>query len=408
MQGPQAPGGVAIERATRWVHACGVVAHLVCAGVWSIARNAGVPATLAFPGNEAVVLLAQNVVIFYVAWSACTCALRCTWRSEAVDALDALVAWSALSAALGAILGFGSLELLLCFAGLEGYAALASSLWMPPARRRPALVRYALVAGGAHALASAVALSHATLAQPSAVGAVLVHIVALTAAGAACYAFDANTPEGGGVGNGGTLGRFEADARAAAQLAARVATFFALQSAAVRTSPQGTPVPYAVPPETLEAVAPLACVALFGVWLLFAYPEKVEKPAYRDGNIGSLRAGRGDDDRPSTNYALRSWGDTTSTGGGGTVSVSIPPPSGGGFGGGGFGGGPRAVALSGTPNPLHVMPPGGRSLTSPSAQGGGGGRFTSQTQQAVEGPRPPQRQVSGLRPLMNPAFVQAY
>lgn len=296
----------------RLVHVAGVVAHAACAGAWAAARNAGEPTLLAFPeGSEHThTLRAQNAVIFAVAWSAVTALGRVAWRRDWLDAADSVVAWTALAIALGALLGFKSLELIIAFAGLECAAAICVALWTQPARRKPALVRSAVVAGTAHAAASSLSIGRAFAAQPSAVGAACVFSLAVAAAAAVTYAMDGGGPDG-------TIGGFESNARAAAQLATRVGVFFAFQSAALRGA--GTASPYGIPGETLEVVAPLACAALFGIWFLFSYPEKVEKPAY-DGPIGSLRGGR---EEPSP------WA----------------PPS-------RDNGGPRAMALS----PLHTFP----------------------------------------------------
>jgi hypothetical protein len=126
----------------------------------------------------------------------------------------------------------------------------------------------------------------------------------------AAYALDGGAPDGG-------LGAFEAEARAVAQLAARVGVFFTFQSAALRQS--GTPSPYGIPLATLEVISPLLAAALFGAWFLFNYPDKVEKPDYDP--VGSLRAAR--EESPPWSPSARETS------------------------------GPRAVALS----PLHTFPP---------------------------------------------------
>ena len=145
----------------------------------------------------------------------------------------------------------------------------------------------------------------------TAAGAACTFSLAVAAVVAATYALDGGAQDGG-------IGLFESDARAAAQLSARVAVFFTFESAVLREA--GDQSPYGVPNETLEAVAPLACAALFGIWFLFSYPEKTEKPVYQD--IGSLRGGKEEADR-------KHWGGAPRDGGG-----------------------PRAVALS----PLHTFP----------------------------------------------------
>ena len=308
----------------RWLHVTAAAARGLCAGAWAAARGAGAPTRIAFPEGSphTYAFRAQNVLAFEIAWSGATALGRVAWRRDWLDAVDSVVAWTALSVALGGILGFGSLELLIAFAGLEVVGALAAALWVQPARRRPALVRSALVAGAAHAAATVVAVSRAVAGKNTATAAACTFSAAAAAAAAATYAADGGAPDGG-------VGAFESDARAAAQLAARVAVFFAFEAALLKEA--GGPSPLGVPAETLEVVAPLACAALFGIWFLISYPEKTEKPVYQD--IGSLRGGREEAERARPPWAVASAQSRETAGGPRAIALSSPlqsypaPPS---------------------------------------------------------------------------------
>jgi hypothetical protein len=274
---------------------------LVAAFAWSAA--CGLAAALALTGSESA------------------------WLLDAVDATDAVVAWTALAVAVAAVVALPDAAAA-CYVALNAVVVLLAATWVAPAKRKQALLRSAAASALAHCAAAGAVLYAA--AQPNrrfALGAVAVHAVAAAAAASAFYAldtarcapvsapqyFDASLPryvladspsrnspphhQAAAAAAACSRESFEAEARAASQLTCRLSVAFAFwaeEMRVARRTADASEVPAAlIPPETLEVLAPVACVAFYGIWLLFAYPEKQQKPYY-DGPVGSLRGARGD------------------------------------------------------------------------------------------------------------------
>jgi hypothetical protein len=323
-------------KSVRWGRLVGAAAHAAFSVAWAISAPAQ-GATSALPKDESSRLAGVRVSSVFTAafaWSA-ACGLaaalaltgsEATWLLDAVDATDAVVAWTALAVAVAAVVALPDTAAA-CYVALNAVVVLLAATWAAPAKRKQALLRSAAVSVLAHCAATSVALYASS--QPDrryALSVVAVHAVAAAAAASAFYALDTarcapmsapqyfdaslpryvladspsrNSPPHHQAATAAACSRelFEAEARAASQLTCRLSVAFAFWAEEMRVARRtaaSTEAPTAlVPPETLEVLAPVACVAFYGIWLLFAYPEKQQKPYY-DGPVGSLRGARGD------------------------------------------------------------------------------------------------------------------
>jgi len=326
-------------KSVRWGRLVGAAAHAAFSVAWAIsAPSQGLSSAFFGPSglkkdesSRLAGVRVSSVLVAASAWSA-ACGLAAglaltssesVWLLDAVDATDAVVAWTALTVAVAVVVALPDTAAA-CYVALNTVVVLLAATWAAPAKRRQALLRSAAASVLAHCAAAGVALYAAT--QPDrryALGAVTVHGVAAAAAASAFYVFDTarcalvsapqhfdaslpryaltdSPPRNASAHPQTACSResFEAEARAASQLTCRLSVAFAFWAEEMRVARRAaateTEAPTTlVPPETLEVLAPVACVAFFGIWLLFAYPEKQQKPYY-DGPVGSLRGARGD------------------------------------------------------------------------------------------------------------------
>lgn len=416
-------------KSVRWGRLVGVAAHAAFSVAWAIAAPAQA-ATIASPKNESSRLTGvrvSSVLVAASAWSA-ACGLaaalaltssEAAWLLDAVDATDAVVAWTALAVAVAAAVALPDAAAA-CYVALNAVVVLLAATWVAPAKRKQALLRSAAASALAHCAAAGAALYAA--AQPDrryTQGAAAVHAVAAAAAASAFYAFDTArcAPVSAPQSFDASLPRyvladsssrnapshhqtacsresFEAEARAASQLTCRLSVAFAFWAEEMRvarrtaTAETEAPTPL-VPPETLEVLAPVACVAFYGIWLLFAYPEKQQKPYY-DGPVGSLRGARGDvcgtggggghhwgaslpaappaaaEPRPSASRHVMPtpWTSPTTSAHAGSAAASttapLPPPTATGGMGGSGGGAPRSGGSGGGAPPRPREPRAGK------------------------------------------------
>jgi hypothetical protein len=347
-------------KSVRWSRLVGAAAHAAFSVAWAISAPAqGLSSAFFGPSglkkdesSRLAGVRVSSVLVAASAWSA-ACGLAAAlartssesaWLLDAVDATDAVVAWTALTVAVAAVVALPDTAAA-CYVALNTVVVLLAATWVAPAKRKQALLRSAAASVLAHCAAAGVALYAATQSDRRyALGVVTVHGVAAAAAASAFYAFDTarcalvsapqyfdaslpryaladSPPRNASPHHQTACSResFEAEARAASQLTCRLSVAFAFWAeemrVARRAAAAATEAPTTlVPPETLEVLAPVACVAFFGIWLLFAYPEKQQKPYY-DGPVGSLRGARGD---------------ACGTGGGGgghNWGTSLPAPS---------------------------------------------------------------------------------
>jgi|694.fasta_scaffold10520_17 hypothetical protein len=317
----------------RWGRLVAAAAHAAFAAAWAISAPAQGELNVSPNGEDYRIagVRVSSIMVATSGWSV-ACALAAalvltrsdsTWLLDATDATDSVVAWTATAVAVVAVVHLSDTAAA-CYVALNAVVVVLAATWVAPAKRKQALLRSAAASGLAHFAAVGAAFYAALQTNRRyAFGAVAVHAAATAAAASASYVFDTArcTPASAPLHFEAALPRyttsdgspknapsrnqaascsresFESEARASAQLTCRLSVAFAFWAEEMRVARRAAGASEAsttlVPPETLEVLAPVACVAFYGIWLLFAYPEKEQKPYY-DGPVGSLRGGRAD------------------------------------------------------------------------------------------------------------------
>lgn len=278
--------------------------------------------TIAFAWSSAACVFA---VVAHAAAGGIGCKTTNSKLVLIADGVEMVVSWTLLATAAAAAALDTDDGGVACFVALHTLVACLAVTWIPPARRRGALIRSLLASSVAFIVAAGVAVYGALhTKRRHALGVVTIHALASACAAATWYVFDStraavwsangstsslgyssaalsenslpryvSAAAAGGGGRSPPRETFETDARFVAQVASRMAVACAFWAQQMRKSlAQIRPnahVLSTIPPETIEVLGPVACCAFFCIWILFSYPEKMQKPYY-DGPVGSLLA----------------------------------------------------------------------------------------------------------------------